>query len=66
MSVQLEVDDIVWVKKDGPCAYKWIVLSVEPCEIVIRPILSTSKYKISGLIEVPEHWAVERNGKVIQ
>ena len=32
MSVQFEVDDIVWVKAHGPCAYKWIVLSVQPCE----------------------------------
>ena len=35
-------------------------------DVVIQSLLNGSKHTISALIEVPNTWAVKRNGKVIQ
>lgn len=43
-----------------------IGLPYGPSDVVIQSLSGTLKRNISALIEAPNHWAVKRNGKVIQ
>lgn len=69
----LKIGDIVWPKNDSD-PYKWLVIDFKGYEtpeghranIQFESIENGSKYTFAGLPEIPDDWAVERNGEVIQ